>query len=81
MSATAVSPKVTAAALGAALAAILVWAVEAGAHIDVPQAPEAGIVVLLTFAAGYLVRDPHRDPHVPDGTGRHRRDEDADGAG
>lgn len=52
-----ISPKVGAATLGAAVGIILVWAVEATTGIDVPDLVEGAVAVLLTFGAGYLVRD------------------------
>ena len=55
--ATDISPKVTAAAVAAAVATILVWGIETLTGIDIPTLVEGAGTVLLTFGAGYLIRD------------------------
>lgn len=64
-----VSPKVTAAAGAAAVGTIVVWLASL-AGLDVPAGVETALVTLLTFAAGWLVRDPAR-------SGRHLAADDA----
>lgn len=54
-----VSPKVAAASAAAAIGVILAWLASLGG-LDVPEAVEGAVVVLLTFGAGYVVRDPQR---------------------
>ena len=49
--------KVSASALGGALATVLVLAAQAWAGLDVPPGMEGALAVLLGFAAGYLVRE------------------------
>jgi hypothetical protein len=56
-----ISPKVSAAALAAAVATIIVWLVSM-TGLAVPVPVEGAFVVLLTFGAGYLVEDPLRTP-------------------
>lgn len=58
--------KVTAAALGAALATIAVWAAHAFAGVDVPPGVEGALAVVLGFVCGYLVRE--RDAPFAPGT-------------
>ena len=73
MDPTTISPKVTAAALASAVATILVWAL-ALAGVDVPAPVSSAIVAVLTFAAGWIVRDPLRvtypdaevEPYAPE---------------
>lgn len=48
--------KVTAAAIGGALASVIVWALSL-AHIDVPAEVAAALATLCAFAAGYVVRE------------------------
>ena len=55
-----VSPKVTAGAVAAAVATVVVWALRVLAGVDVPDVVEGAFVVVLTFAAGYLKSDPER---------------------
>lgn len=55
--ATDISPKVTFAALGAAVATVAVWAFETALGIDAPTAVELAVGVILTFGAGYIVPD------------------------
>ena len=52
-----VSPKVTAGALGAAIATIAVWGVETGIGIDVPVTVETAGALIVAFLLGYLVPD------------------------
>ena len=52
-----ISPKVTIAALGAAVAAIVIYVIEATAGVDIPTTVEAATAVVVTFAAGYLTPD------------------------
>lgn len=52
-----VSPKVTAGALGAAVATIAVWGVESGFAIDVPVTVETSFALVVAFVLGYLVPD------------------------
>lgn len=52
-----VSPKVTAGALGAAVATIAVWGVESGFAIDVPVTVETSVALVVAFVLGYLVPD------------------------
>jgi hypothetical protein len=47
-------PKVTAAALGGAVATLLVWAFDASRGVSVPPEAAAALTALLAFAAGYL---------------------------
>lgn len=52
-----VSPKVTAGALGAAVATIGTWAAEAGLGIEIPVSVETAAALLVAFVLGYLVPD------------------------
>lgn len=54
-----VSPKVTAAAVAAAIVTCLVW-VASAAGVDVPLEVQGAVTTILVFAAGYLVTDPRR---------------------
>jgi len=54
-----VSPKVTAAAVAAAIVTCLVW-VASAAGIDVPLEVQGAVTTILVFVAGYLVSDPRR---------------------
>ena len=49
--------KVTAVGLAGALATIIAWAVETFGHVTIPALVVAALVTVLTFAAGYIVRD------------------------
>ena len=49
------STKVTTAALAGALTAVVVWAVEAAATIDIPDRIETSAVVVVGFVLAYLV--------------------------
>lgn len=60
MSSTAISPKVTAAALASACVGILVWALSAFAGVDLPVEVQAALITIAVFAAGYLKTDPAR---------------------
>ena len=52
-----VSPKVTAGALGAAVATIAVWGMESGLGIHVPVTVETAAALVVAFVLGYLVPD------------------------
>lgn len=52
-----VSPKVTAGALGAAVATIATWAAEAGLGIEIPVSVETAAALVVAFVLGYLVPD------------------------
>jgi len=52
-----INPKVTAATLGAAVALIACWVLEATLGIDIPAAVELAAGIVGTFAAGYLHRE------------------------
>ena len=54
-----ISPKVTAAALAAALVTIIVWAASL-AGVEIPTVVQGAIITILVAAAGYVVRDPAR---------------------
>lgn len=54
-----VSPKVTAAAVAAAIVTCLVW-VASAAGIDVPLEVQGAVTTILVFVAGYFVSDPRR---------------------
>lgn len=54
-----VSPKVTAAAVAAAIVTCLVW-VASAAGVDVPLEVQGAVTTILVFVAGYLVTDPRR---------------------
>jgi NADH dehydrogenase FAD-containing subunit len=54
-----ISPKVTAAAIAAALVTIIVWG--AGmAGVEIPEVVQGAIITIIAAAAGYLVSDPRR---------------------
>jgi phage-related protein len=57
---TSISPKVTAATLASALVAAVCWALDAMVGVEVPVEVQAALVVIATFAAGYLTTDPQR---------------------
>ena len=72
----AVSPKVTAAALAAAVVGALLWVLDVylftpGVEDGVPEPLAVLLVTLGTFVAGYLTRDPARvdTPKVPEQRG------------
>ena len=54
-----ISPKVTAAALAAAIVTIIVWGASL-AGIEIPTVVQGAIITILVAAAGYVVRDPAR---------------------
>lgn len=56
------SNKVTAATIAAALATILVWALQTYAHTAIPEAVQGAIVVLLTLIVSYLVPEGNPAP-------------------
>jgi hypothetical protein len=54
-----ISPKVTAAAVAAALVTIIVWG--AGMiGLDIPEVVQGALITIIVAAAGYLVTDPRR---------------------
>ena len=54
-----ISPKVTAAALAAALVTIIVWGASIGG-VEIPTVVQGAIITILVAAAGYFVTDPAR---------------------
>ena len=60
MASSPISPKVTASAAMAAASGILLWILKAYADVDPPAEVQIAIIVVLTFAAGYLKSDPLR---------------------
>ena len=54
-----ISPKVTAAALAAALVTIIVWCASL-AGVEIPTVVQGAIITILVAAAGHVVRDPAR---------------------
>lgn len=52
-----VNPKVTSAAIAAAIVTILVWAFDQFAGVDLPEVVQIAVVTLITFAAGYIKTD------------------------
>lgn len=52
-----ISPKVTAAAVGAAVTVVILWVIEASTGIDIPVLVEGAATTLATFGLGYLIRD------------------------
>jgi hypothetical protein len=54
-----ISPKVTAAALAAAIVTIIVWGASL-AGVEIPTVVQGAIITILVAAAGYVVRDPAR---------------------
>ena len=54
-----ISPKVTAAALAAALTTIICW-IASLAGVEIPTVVQGAIITILVAAAGYVVRDPAR---------------------
>lgn len=54
------STKVTAATLAAAISSVLVWLLKSYGGVEVPDAVQGAIVVILTLATGYLV--PEQSP-------------------
>lgn len=60
-----VSPKVTASALTAWLTSVILLYVLPGADPSVVETVVGSLVVILaTFASGWVVRDPEREPDV-----------------
>lgn len=55
-----ISPKVTAATLASAIVAAACWAFDAWVGVEIPVEVQAALVVIATFAAGYLKTDPNR---------------------
>lgn len=49
--------KVTASAVGAAIATLIVWGISAATGADIPPGAEGSLAVLLGFLAGYFVRE------------------------
>ena len=54
-----ISPKVTAAALAAAIVTIIVWGASL-AGVEIPTVVQGAIITILVAAAGYFVTDPAR---------------------
>ena len=54
-----ISPKVTAAALAAAIVTVIVWGASL-AGVEIPTVVQGAIITILVAAAGYVVRDPAR---------------------
>jgi hypothetical protein len=54
-----ISPKVTAAALAAALVTIIVWGASL-VGVEIPTVVQGAIITILVAASGYVVRDPAR---------------------
>lgn len=54
-----ISPKVTAAALAAAIVTIIVWGASL-AGVEVPTVVQGAIITILVGFAGYVVKDPAR---------------------
>lgn len=52
-----VNPKVTSAAVAAAVVTILVWALDQFVGVDLPEVVQIAVVTLITFAAGYIKTD------------------------
>jgi hypothetical membrane protein len=52
-----INPKVTSAALAAALVTILVWALERWAGVSLPEMVQVAVLTVVTFAAGWLKTD------------------------
>jgi len=52
-----VNPKVTSAAIAAAVVTILVWGLDVFAGVELPEVVQIAIVTLITFAAGYIKTD------------------------
>jgi hypothetical protein len=55
-----ISPKVTAATLASAIVAAVCFAIDTWAGVEIPVEVQAALVVIATFAAGYLKTDPTR---------------------
>jgi hypothetical protein len=51
-----IGPVTSAATAGAAAGTVLVWIVEAVAHVDIPAPVELAVAVLLTALGGFLVK-------------------------
>jgi hypothetical protein len=52
-----VSPKLGAAALGAAVGTVVVYAIESITNLDLPTLVEGAITVIFTFGLGYIPKD------------------------
>lgn len=52
-----VNPKVTSAAIAAAIVTILVWVLGEFAGVDLPEVVQIAIITVITFAAGYIKSD------------------------
>jgi len=59
-----VGPVTAAAGGGAALAAVLCWALSQFGHIDVPSGIEGSIAFLFALAGGYLVPTSRSGSHA-----------------
>ena len=49
--------KVSAAALGGALATVVVWALQAFGGVEVPPGVEGAVAVIIATLAGYVIRE------------------------
>lgn len=58
---TPISPKVTAAALAAAFATLVMWGIDASVAGDIPGGVEAAITTIFTFGISWLVPDRLRE--------------------
>lgn len=56
------SDKVSVATIAAALASILVWALQTYAHTELPDVVQGAVVVLLTLGCSYLWPENHPSP-------------------
>ena len=54
-----ISPKVTAAAVAAALVTIIVWGASL-AGLDIPEVVQGSLITIIVAIAGYVVTDPRR---------------------
>jgi hypothetical protein len=54
-----ISPKVTAAAVAAALVTIIVWGLSL-AGLDIPEVVQGALITIIIAVAGYVVTDPRR---------------------
>ena len=52
-----INPKVTSAAVAAALVTILVWALDRFAGVALPEVVQVAVLTIVTFAAGWLKTD------------------------
>ena len=52
-----INPKVTSAAVAAAVVAVLVWGLDTFAGVSLPEVVQVALITLVTFAAGYIKTD------------------------